>query len=122
MVLLFCSFGSLVEKGDVNLKTQHITLTGLAIILTYCLISALAGVYTEFILKKDLQTSLNLQNMMLYSFTVSLNFGGWFLTQSYAQPTEQGVFLCLVLLPCFKCNLHKYTSKNNLLSDLDRFV
>ena len=79
-----------------NLKTQHITVTGLAIILTYCLISALAGVYTEFILKKDLQTSLNLQNLMLYSFTVFLNFGGWFVTQSYSDPGEQGEFLSCV--------------------------
>ncbi|KAK7115329.1 probable UDP-sugar transporter protein SLC35A4 isoform X2 [Littorina saxatilis] len=89
----FCdSFGSLVDKEDINLRSQHITLTGLAIILTYCFISAMAGVYTEYILKKDIDTSLHLQNMMLYSFTITLNFGGWVLTQSYAEREEGASF------------------------------
>ena len=103
VLLCLSSFGSLVEKDDANFKTQHITATGLVIILTYCLISALAGVYTEFILKKDLQTSLHLQNMMLYSFSVTLNFGGWLVIQTYTESTEPGAFLCLAVSHACVC-------------------
>lgn len=55
----------------------HVTLTGLVLMLIYCFISAFAGVYTEYILKKDLNTSLHLQNIMLYIVTVAINLFTW---------------------------------------------
>ncbi|XP_076443232.1 putative UDP-sugar transporter protein SLC35A4 isoform X2 [Babylonia areolata] len=88
--LILKSLGNMVGKGDVDLRHQYITLTGLLAILTYCLISALAGVYTEFILKKDPHTSLHLQNMMLYTFSISLNLAGWFVSQSRTALAERG--------------------------------
>ncbi|KAL8622796.1 hypothetical protein ACOMHN_026917 [Nucella lapillus] len=92
----FCdSIGNMVGKGQIDLKEQYITATGLFAILTYCLISALAGVYSEFILKKDLHTSLHLQNMMLYSFSISLNFAAWFFSQGFSESSEVGAMFQL---------------------------
>ena len=93
------SVGSMVENGIISVRSQHVTVTGLIIMLTYCLISALAGVYTEYILKKDLYTPLHLQNMMLYSFSISINFVGWYVTQIRAEAAEEGK--CFFFFPPF---------------------
>jgi hypothetical protein len=88
------SYGSMVDSKEARLTDQHITATGLVCILMYCFISAFAGVYTEYILKKDLTTSLHLQNMMLYTFTISLNFVGWLLTAAGSTDTaQQGLYM-----------------------------
>eukprot|EP00106_Octopus_bimaculoides_P020425 XP_014787867.1 PREDICTED: probable UDP-sugar transporter protein SLC35A4 [Octopus bimaculoides] len=52
-------------------------LSCLFMIVLYCFISGLSGVYTEYILKQNSQSSLHLQNILLYSFGIVLNFGMW---------------------------------------------
>ena len=71
---IFHSFGSMVDIPNATSRHQHITMIGFMGILVYCIISAFAGVYTEYILKKDQDTSLHMQNMMLYCFSISINF------------------------------------------------
>ena len=42
-------------------------------VLTYCTLSGLAGVYNEWILKKHYSESLHVQNIYLYSYGTLLN-------------------------------------------------
>ena len=46
---------------------------GLPMILVYCTLSGLAGVYNEWILKKHYSESLHVQNIYLYSYGTVLN-------------------------------------------------
>nr|KAG5703676.1 hypothetical protein BaRGS_002550 [Batillaria attramentaria] len=78
------SYGSLGQESQTRQLHVHVTVTGLVAMLTYCSISALAGVYTEYILKKDFQTSLHLQNMMLYLFSIFINGGSWFVGEFFS--------------------------------------
>ncbi|KAJ8405475.1 hypothetical protein AAFF_G00319480 [Aldrovandia affinis] len=50
----------------------HISAWGILLLLTYCLISGLAAVYTELILKSQ-RLPLSLQNLFLYIFGVAVN-------------------------------------------------
>ena len=50
-------------------------------------------------------------------FKTSISFTG----VSFWNSLPQNIKSC-ISLPCFKHNLHKYMSENNLLSDLDGFV
>lgn len=50
----------------------HITARGLFLVLVYCLVSGLAAVYTEQVLKSQ-QLPLSLQNLYLYVFGVAIN-------------------------------------------------
>ena len=50
-------------------------------------------------------------------FKTSISFAGASLWNSLPQNIKPCIFL-----PCFKCNLHKYMSENNLSSNLDGFV
>ncbi|XP_046584426.1 CMP-sialic acid transporter 1-like [Haliotis rubra] len=43
----------------------------------YCCISALAGVSTEYIFKRQYKTSLHVQNTLLYTFGIVMNGGLW---------------------------------------------
>ncbi|ESO10641.1 hypothetical protein HELRODRAFT_142702, partial [Helobdella robusta] len=52
----------------------HITTTGVFGILIYCSVSGFSGVYCEYILKDKFEVSIHLQNTVLYSFGVILNF------------------------------------------------
>ena len=52
---MFCcrSYGGFKAKaGETRASEIHITLKGLAMITLYCTLSGLAGVYSEYILKK----------------------------------------------------------------------
>ncbi|XP_013416659.1 probable UDP-sugar transporter protein SLC35A4 [Lingula anatina] len=72
------SYGGLQAKqGITSAGVIHITVKGLLMITTYCFVSGLAGVYTEYILKKQYQTSIHLQNILLYIFGILLNGGMW---------------------------------------------
>ena len=51
----------------------HISFNGLLMLFCYCFISGLAGVVTEYILKKQMELSLHLQNALLYIFGVVIN-------------------------------------------------
>lgn len=59
------------EEG-VNKINLHISAWGLLLVLSYCLISGLAAVYTELILKTQ-KLPLSLQNLFLYIFGVAVN-------------------------------------------------
>ena len=50
-------------------------------------------------------------------FKTSISFAGASLWNSLPQNVKS-----CISVPCFKRNLHKYLSKNNLSSNLDRFV
>ncbi|NXX45525.1 S35A4 protein, partial [Tricholaema leucomelas] len=71
------SWGGLRAPGGGAPGTQlHITLLGLLLLSLYCLISGLAAVYTEAILKAQ-ALPLSLQNLFLYSFGVLFNSLGY---------------------------------------------
>ncbi|MBN3274424.1 S35A4 protein, partial [Polyodon spathula] len=52
----------------------HITVLGLLLVFVYCIVSGLAAVYTELILKTQ-RLPLNLQNLFLYFFGIVVNSG-----------------------------------------------
>ncbi|XP_036404372.1 probable UDP-sugar transporter protein SLC35A4 [Megalops cyprinoides] len=58
--------------GDAPGIRLHVSAWGLLLVLTYCLISGLAAVYTELILKTQ-RLPLSLQNLFLYVFGVTVN-------------------------------------------------
>uniref|UniRef100_A0A1I8H3M9 UDP-sugar transporter protein SLC35A4 n=1 Tax=Macrostomum lignano TaxID=282301 RepID=A0A1I8H3M9_9PLAT len=59
---------------DINkASTLHITPLGLFMISAYCTVSGLAGVYTEYVLKKQPALNINMQNALLYVFGVAVN-------------------------------------------------
>jgi probable UDP-sugar transporter A4 len=50
-------------------KSQfYVTQTGFVLILFYCTLSGFAGVYNEFLLKRNFQDSIYMQNIYLYMF------------------------------------------------------
>ncbi|KAL5105972.1 hypothetical protein TcWFU_010072 [Taenia crassiceps] len=51
----------------------HITLKGIVMISIYCTVSGFASVYTEYVLKKRVRMSLNVQNATLYIFGIITN-------------------------------------------------
>lgn len=68
------SYGGFKAKaGETSASEIHITLKGLAMITLYCTLSGLAGVYSEYILKKKYETSIHLQNALLYTFGCIFN-------------------------------------------------
>ncbi|KAL5005521.1 hypothetical protein ScPMuIL_018977 [Solemya velum] len=85
---IFDSFaGFQTDTGDRS-GQFYLTLTGLLMMLAYCTVSGLAGVYTEYILKNQYETSLHLQNILLYTFGITLNGGVW-LTNHLRQETSE---------------------------------
>ncbi|XP_070541746.1 probable UDP-sugar transporter protein SLC35A4 [Ptychodera flava] len=69
----------------------YITLYGLILMILYCTISGLAGVYTEYILKKNYQLSLHLQNILLYIFGLFMNYFTYIST-TWNASSESGFF------------------------------
>nr|XP_006817758.1 PREDICTED: LOW QUALITY PROTEIN: probable UDP-sugar transporter protein SLC35A4-like [Saccoglossus kowalevskii] len=68
------SYGGLRLTGKLESPREiYITVYGLLLIVIYCALSGLAGVYTEYILKKNYQSSLHLQNSLLYTFGVVIS-------------------------------------------------
>ncbi|XP_046543048.1 LOW QUALITY PROTEIN: probable UDP-sugar transporter protein SLC35A4 [Haliotis rubra] len=65
------SYGGMQASGSTWSGEMHLTVAGLIMMFIYCCISGLAGVYTEYILKRHYQTSLNVQNTLLYTFGCS---------------------------------------------------
>ncbi|XP_071109677.1 probable UDP-sugar transporter protein SLC35A4 [Haliotis cracherodii] len=76
------SYGGMQNKVSVWSGEIHLTVTGLLMMCAYCWISGLAGVYTEYILKKQYETSLHVQNTLLYTFGIVLNGGVWALQEA----------------------------------------
>ncbi|KAK6178808.1 hypothetical protein SNE40_011308 [Patella caerulea] len=70
-------------SGNRNIKLNdsiyeiHVTAKGLLMMFTYCFISGLSGVYTEYIFKRNLKCSIHLQNIFLYVVGIILNGSMW---------------------------------------------
>lgn len=73
---IFDSYGGFTSKSR-SATEIHITMTGLLMMISYCSISGLAGVYSEYILKRHVTMSLHLQNILLYSFGICINGVMW---------------------------------------------
>lgn len=67
-----------VLDGELDAGTLHVSFVGLVLILLYSLLSGMAGVYTEYILKQSNELPLSLQNILLYVFGVGINGGSYF--------------------------------------------
>lgn len=77
------SIGGLRSDNDSQTKsTLYITITGLYLVIIYCGISGLAGVYTEAVLKRYKTTSIHLQNIILYAFGIILNAATFFFSST----------------------------------------
>ncbi|XP_072167144.1 probable UDP-sugar transporter protein SLC35A4 [Diadema setosum] len=63
-----------------SLSEIYVTIPGLLLILIYCSISGMSGIYTEYILKKYKQVSLHQQNVFLYLFGLVFNSVGYIMT------------------------------------------
>ncbi|CAF1599047.1 unnamed protein product [Rotaria magnacalcarata] len=73
---LFYSLGNVTNSAVLsmdNTTKMFIRPLGLPMILLYCTLSGLAGVYNEWILKKYYTQSLHLQNIYLYTYGSLLN-------------------------------------------------
>ncbi|XP_046373610.1 probable UDP-sugar transporter protein SLC35A4 [Haliotis rufescens] len=82
------SYGGMQTEGAVRSGEMHLTVSGLIMLCTYCCISGFAGVYTEYILKKHYQTSLHVQNTLMYTFGIVLNGGAWALQEAWSGQGE----------------------------------
>ncbi|XP_053574569.1 probable UDP-sugar transporter protein SLC35A4 [Bombina bombina] len=70
---VFYSYGGIQGVENLSPDTHlYVTLTGLFLMLLYCVISGLSAVYTEIILKTQ-SIPLNMQNIFLYTFGIVIN-------------------------------------------------
>ncbi|KAK0070361.1 UDP-sugar transporter protein SLC35A4 [Biomphalaria pfeifferi] len=83
-----------------SLNDVYLTPVGLSLTLVYCFLSGLAGVYTEYILKKEPMTLLSLQNCYLYIFGILFNFTFWYSQTAEDESLLQGftLYTWLILL------------------------
>ena len=75
---LFYSLGNISHATQPQQSAHQVTRMyirplGLPMVLIYCTLSGLAGVYNEWILKKHYSESLHVQNIYLYSYGTLLN-------------------------------------------------
>uniref|UniRef100_A0A5K3EX96 UDP-sugar transporter protein SLC35A4 n=2 Tax=Mesocestoides corti TaxID=53468 RepID=A0A5K3EX96_MESCO len=61
------------SNANTSSSVLHITLKGIFMISIYCTVSGLASVYTEYVLKRRVNMSLNVQNATLYVFGIVVN-------------------------------------------------
>ena len=59
--------------SDSTVREMYIRPLGLPMIIIYCTLSGLAGVYNEWILKRNYNESIHLQNIFLYTYGTILN-------------------------------------------------
>jgi probable UDP-sugar transporter A4 len=62
---------SVSDVGKLHFRLRdeiYITQQGLIMVIVYCIISGLAGVYNEYLLKLNFDDSINLQNIYLYIY------------------------------------------------------
>jgi probable UDP-sugar transporter A4 len=69
---------SSISKSTVNsniiIQEMYIDPLGIPMIIIYCTLSGLAGVYNEWILKRNYHESIHLQNIFLYTYGTFFNF------------------------------------------------
>ena len=79
---LIYSFGTLKNSSFVSktiidsnivMKEMYIRPLGIPMIAIYCILSGLAGVYNEWILKRNYNESIHLQNIFLYTYGTFFN-------------------------------------------------
>ncbi|XP_071488678.1 probable UDP-sugar transporter protein SLC35A4 [Diadema antillarum] len=75
-----------------SLSEIYVTIPGLLLILIYCSISGMSGIYTEYILKKYKQVSLHQQNVFLYLFGLVFNSMGYIMTSPGSSDGSVGGF------------------------------
>ncbi|KAL5961435.1 putative UDP-sugar transporter protein SLC35A4 [Taenia solium] len=74
-----CHLGTRCDMANYDVSTTnsssvlHITFKGIIMISIYCTVSGFASVYTEYVLKKRVRMSLNVQNATLYVFGIITN-------------------------------------------------
>ncbi|CAF0945666.1 unnamed protein product [Didymodactylos carnosus] len=71
-----------VSSSGIVIGEMYIHPLGIPMITIYCILSGLAGVYNEWILKKYYLESLNMQNIYLYTYGTIFNFIPAFYSQS----------------------------------------
>ncbi|CAF0730775.1 unnamed protein product [Adineta steineri] len=62
-----------IVDSTLVMREMYIRPLGIPMIIIYCSISGLAGVYNEWILKKNFTESLHLQNIFLYTYGTIFN-------------------------------------------------
>lgn len=62
-----------VTNSTIVMREMYIRPLGIPLITIYCTISGFAGVYNEWILKRNYNESLHLQNIFLYTYGTFLN-------------------------------------------------
>ena len=60
--------------SDIDKHEMYIHPLGIPMIFVYCILSGLAGVYNEWILKRNYQESIHLQNIFIYIYGTVFNF------------------------------------------------
>ncbi|VDK36466.1 unnamed protein product [Taenia asiatica] len=73
LCLLLNSMANYDKSTTNSSSVLHITLKGIIMISVYCTVSGFASVYTEYVLKKRVRMSLNVQNATLYVFGIITN-------------------------------------------------
>lgn len=78
----FNSYGGLKNAQDIiqvhnyvknSGKQIYITVTGILLMIFYCTMSGLAGISTEYILKRQYKVSIHLQNTLMYLYGIIFN-------------------------------------------------
>ncbi|ESO89659.1 hypothetical protein LOTGIDRAFT_124953, partial [Lottia gigantea] len=64
--------GSRVKESN-TVSHLYLSITGILLMTSYCFVSGLAGVYTEFIFKKNFKYSIHIQNIILYIIGIVFN-------------------------------------------------
>lgn len=87
-----------IERAETMESSRHdeifITEIGLVLVLVYCFLSGLSGVYNEYLLKLNFSESIFVQNMYLYLFGTLLNLTAFtvsFVAKALNSTDGQGV-------------------------------
>jgi len=100
LLTLGCTISQLTSKSDAVLSTPVV---GVVLAIVMALLSGAAGVYTEMIMKKRPQRSVNVQNFYLYTFGIFFNSIAC-IVQDYDQVLNNGFFggynglVCIMIL------------------------
>lgn len=95
----FNSYGGLKNAQDIiqvrNNATNsgrqiYVTVAGILLMVFYCTMSGLAGISTEYILKRQYKLSLHLQNTLMYLYGIIFNL--WAYTSTHHSVGSAGFF------------------------------
>jgi len=100
----FNSYGGLQTMQDIiqvrnnstgTRRQIYVTASGLLLMIFYCTMSGLAGISTEYILKRQYKLSLHLQNTLMYFYGMMFNLWAYntsYHSQSSAPDASAGFF------------------------------